>query len=370
MSEYQYYEFHALDQPLSDKAQDDIRSLSRRVTLTSTHAIFVYNYSDFPADPLEILQKYFDAMLHLTNWGSRQLAFRLPRGIVDAAVLAPYCVPEMITTEVTRQHLVLDIAIHEEGGGEWVEGEGWLAALAPLRQDILRGDLRSLYLAWLKATSLDEGDEEQLEPPMPANLQHLSGPLKSLSKFFDIDDDLVTVAAETSAREHDSTDVDLEAAILRLSEQERNAFLVRVARGEPQVDVHLLRTLRERARSLQEAPVSAPPRRTIATLRKAAQERARRRRERQRREAEKARIRKLEALAQQEPQTWEQVFSLIEHKQARAYDEAIKLLIDLRDLARHLGQEEHFTTRIVQIYEDYRTRSGLLSRLRHAGLEV
>ena len=61
----------------------------------------------------------------------------------------------MITTEVTRQHLILDIAIHEEGGGEWMEGEGWLAALAPLRQDMLRGDWRGLYLAWLKAASLE-----------------------------------------------------------------------------------------------------------------------------------------------------------------------------------------------------------------------
>ena len=78
MSEYQYYEFHALDQPLSDKAQDDIRSLSRRVTLTPTHAIFVYNYGDFPADPLEILQKHFDAMLYLSNLGCPATGLSLP----------------------------------------------------------------------------------------------------------------------------------------------------------------------------------------------------------------------------------------------------------------------------------------------------
>ena len=306
MSEYQYYEFYALDQPLSEKAQDDIRSLSRRVTLTPTHAIFVYNYGDFPADPLEILHKHFDAMLYVSNWGARQLAWRFPRNLVEAAVLAPYCVPERIRTEVTRQHLILDMALHEEGGGEWMDGEGWLAALAPLRQDMLRGDWRGLYLAWLKAASLEAEDEEQLEPPVPANLQHLSGPLKSFCKFFDLDDDLLAVAAEASAMEQDTTELDLEAALGRLSDQERHAFLLRVARGEPHVDVHLLRTLCQRMREPHEAAVAVAPRRSIASLRSAAQERARRRLARQQREAEKARSRKLEALARQEPQTWEQ----------------------------------------------------------------
>ena len=64
------------------------------------------------------------------------------------------------------------------------------------------------------------------------------------------------------------------------------------------------------------------------------------------------------------------MLSLIEQKQAKAYEEAIKLLIDLRDLARRRGQEDSFSARIAQFYEEYRTRSGLLSRLRHAGLTV
>ena len=141
-----------------------------------------------------------------------------------------------------------------------------------------------------------------------------------------------------------------------------------MARGEPQLDVHLQRTLRQRLQG--PTPLTAAPRRTFASLQHAAQERASKRLARQRREAERARIRKLEALAQQEGQVWEQVQSLIGHKHARAYDEAIKLLIDLRDLARHRGQGDSFQARIAQLAEEYRTRSGLLSRLHHARLTV
>ena len=45
-------------------------------------------------------------------------------------------------------HIVLVFDSHEEDG-DWVEGEGWLQRLLPLRNDLVNGDLRSLYLGWL-----------------------------------------------------------------------------------------------------------------------------------------------------------------------------------------------------------------------------
>ena len=68
MSEYQYYEFQALDRPLPHEAQAEIQSLSSRVQLIATSASFVFNYSNFPGDPYRVLAKYFDAMLYITNW--------------------------------------------------------------------------------------------------------------------------------------------------------------------------------------------------------------------------------------------------------------------------------------------------------------
>jgi hypothetical protein len=53
--------------------------------------------------------------------------------------------------------------------------------------------------------------------------------------------------------------------------------------------------------------------------------------------AQKKRIKELEALAPKAAQTWDRVLDLIQIKQAYAYDEATKLLRDLRDLAEHQG---------------------------------
>lgn len=42
MSEYQYYEFHTVDRPLTEEEQAEIGKLSSRVALTSTQAVFTY----------------------------------------------------------------------------------------------------------------------------------------------------------------------------------------------------------------------------------------------------------------------------------------------------------------------------------------
>src|SRR5512138_3156964 len=90
MSEYQYYEFLAIDQPLNPEDLAYVRTLSRRVQPTPTQAIFTYSYGDFPGDPLKLLAKHYDVMLYLANWGSKQLAFRFPRGAIDQQAFTPY----------------------------------------------------------------------------------------------------------------------------------------------------------------------------------------------------------------------------------------------------------------------------------------
>jgi hypothetical protein len=51
-------------------------------------------------------------------------------------------------------------------------------------------------------------------------------------------------------------------------------------------------------------------------------------------------------------------------KQAKSYDEAISLLIDLRDLARHQKRLPEFSQRLEQLKLDYSSRSALIKRLK------
>lgn len=369
MSEYQYYEFQAIDRPLTDKEESYIASLSSRVDLTPNRAIFTYSYSDFRGDPLKVLEKYFDAMLYMANWGTTQLAFRLPRSIIDPDRIAPYLVKHMISINVTKEHVLLDIDFNDEEGGDWIEGSGWLASLAQLRQDILRGDFRVLYLAWLKAVSSEEDGEEILEPPVPAGLQSLSPPLKKFVELFEVDEDLIDVASEFSSQTEESSEEDIEQMMGRLSESEKNDFLVRLVRGESNLDIQLTRRLHQISASESKADEeSAIGRRSVAELLAASQEKARLRKEAERQKAERARIKRLTELRGREPQLWDEIFALIEKKLPKTYDEAVNLLKDAQEMSEHFGQTDEFQTRINSIYKQYSKRPGLLDRLRRAGL--
>ena len=47
MSEYQYYEFLALDQPLTDKQMLEVRSFSTRARITPTSFVNEYHWGNF-----------------------------------------------------------------------------------------------------------------------------------------------------------------------------------------------------------------------------------------------------------------------------------------------------------------------------------
>jgi hypothetical protein len=53
-------------------------------------AAFNYSYGDFRSDPRKVLEQHFDALLSITNWGSKQLAFRFPIGALTLEQLQPY----------------------------------------------------------------------------------------------------------------------------------------------------------------------------------------------------------------------------------------------------------------------------------------
>lgn len=390
MSEYQYYEFQAIDRSLTPEQQDQIRKLSSRVRPTATQAVFTYSYGDFRGDPLTVLEQHFDAMLYMANWGSKQLAFRFPRPAVVMKRLEGYSIEvesdyaNGVSLRSSAEHIILSIEYHDDEPPDWIEGEGVLGSLIPIREDILRGDFRALYLAWLKAAAMmaEPGDEpwdeeedsgsdgeeaELIEPTVPPGLGHLTGPLQALVEFFDIDQDLVRAAASASPR-MERTHEPVEAWIKLLPEAERDAFLVRVAHGETHVGVELMRRLREVAGSHSQAEGRLPARRSFAAIVAVAESIRLRRKAQERQAAEQVRIRRLEALAQREPEAWQQVMTLIEQKQAKAYDEAVKLLVELRDLAEHRGEIVQFEARMSAIQERYARSRTLLERLRKARL--
>jgi len=75
MSEYQYYEFQAVDRPLTEKEMGELRSYSTRARITPTSFINDYSWGRFKGN--------VDAFLYLANWGTHVLKLRLPSRLLD-----------------------------------------------------------------------------------------------------------------------------------------------------------------------------------------------------------------------------------------------------------------------------------------------
>ena len=55
MSEYRYYEFQAIDRPLSEADMEALRTLSTRAQITATSFTNHYKWGDFKGDPNRLI---------------------------------------------------------------------------------------------------------------------------------------------------------------------------------------------------------------------------------------------------------------------------------------------------------------------------
>jgi hypothetical protein len=241
VSEYQYYEFAALDHALDQRQQGELRGISTRAQITPTSFVNTYEWGDLRADPRGLVERYFDAFLYLSNWGTHRLMLRLPTAMLNAETVGHYCVGDAASSWQSGAYTIIDLVAEDEDGAfeeDWSygAGEGRLASVVPVRAEVLFGDLRLLYLAWLLCVQAGELAEETIEPAVPPNLGSLNGSLRSVATFLRIDDDLLTVAAEESVH-HDfeaGFTAELDRWLSTISAPEKTALLTRVAHGSGQ----------------------------------------------------------------------------------------------------------------------------------------
>jgi len=199
MSEYQYYEFRALDRPLTEKEVRELRSYSTRAVITPTSFVNHYEWGNFKGDEDVWMEKYFDAFVYVANWGTHILKLRFPSEVVDIATARQYCVSDAAMARQVKGSVIITMTSEDEEG-YWEGDEEWLPSLIPLRTEIAHGDLRALYLGWLLCAQMRELPDEP-EPDVPPNLSKLSVPLSLLAKFLRIDESLIAVAAQASPKQ-------------------------------------------------------------------------------------------------------------------------------------------------------------------------
>jgi hypothetical protein len=326
MSEYQYYDFRAIDRPLTSTQRAELRKLSTRAEISSTRFTNFYTFGDFRGKPLALVERYFDAFLYLANWGTRELMFRVPVDRAPAArVLRSYLSTGVQTAawfRIRGSFVILGFLSDDEEEDWESDGEGELTSIVSVRSDLSTGGSRVLYLGWLLRVQAGEVAEDAKEPAAPPGLARLTGGETALVEFLRIDPDLIAAAAQRA---------DGHAAQARTAGQ-----LLSIAQA----------------------------------LRQAAEERAARKvqREQAKRAAAKAavRARHLRALAAREAEAWQEVEGLVESRKPAAYDQAAVLLRDLLEICDTTGRSSFFRAFIDDLRQRHRAKVSFLKRLNGA----
>ncbi len=382
MSEYQYYEFQAIDRPLTAKEMAEVRSYSTRARITATSFINDYSWGSFKGDEDAWMEKYFDAFLYFANWGTHLFKLRLPSRLLDLDTADLYCPGGAAFASEKNGKVILTFVSEDEGGDDWVEGEGCLSSLISVRAEIARGDLRALYLGWLLCLQSRELDDEDEEPPVTPGLGQLSASLESLVDFLRIDHDLLEVAAKASPPIAQASPKrgEIREWIEKLPHREKDDLLARFIAGEePALAMELMRRFMERGDKKNWGESAGVKKRTVAELLQAAEDLTDKRRElaskkaaeekaRRARDEEIARAKHLDNIAGKEPELWNRIETLIATKQPKRYDRAVELLMDLRDLAVRQGKRKEFGARLDALRASHDRKTSFIKRTGKAGL--
>jgi len=378
LSEYQYYEFLAIDRQLSEQEMGHMRMLSSRGRITPFSFSNEYHWGDFKGDPKDLVRRFYDAHVYLANWGSAIFVLRLPLAALDREVARAFAVEGSLDVEATPTHWICTWSLESEGGLWLDDSSGWMMRLAPLREELLRGDLRSLYIGWLAGVSMgmdEDADEEELEPAMPEGLAPFTEAQQALAEFLGLGVDLPTGAGMDRpvalSGEGEEIDLWLEA----LTREEMRPLMRKLLTGQGR---EAEREAIKRFAAWRKSSADAPPpasRRTVAELRKLEEKakEARLRHENKRRVQEEAKRLKereeyLAKLAKDFPKAWKAANSRAEVGSGKAYDEACQALIDLAEAYDRHVDRQTFDAELRRFMAGHGQRKSLTQRLVKARL--
>lgn len=190
--------------------------------------------------------------------------------------LRPYFVGGAARASTAGRHVVVQLCSDDEESDYYADesDDASLAALAPLRTELLEGDFRVAYLAWLLALQAGDIAEDAMEPPMPPGLADLTGAQQALVEFLRLDHDLLNAAAAASpALTNDSASA--RRWLLALKPRAKDEWLERALTNP---NLALGTELRRAFRHQTKTPLTSPQRRASELV--ATAEHARKNRER------------------------------------------------------------------------------------------
>lgn len=385
MSEYQYVVFQAVDGPLNDKQLEFAQRQSTRAEVSRWSLSVEYHYSSFRGDVDGLLQRGYDVYLQYTSYGNREIKLRLPRGMPCAkSVWSRYVDGERLNwkSDAKGSGGILTLRpFHEAGDLEEVwETQKYLDAAIHVRERLMCGDLRALYLLWLCAADDDYNDPaEMIEPPVPHGISGIAAHCGQLLWFFGLDPLLLAAAGkDVETAPTDESQDHAARWVKALGEQPAKDLLLRLLIGDTaSIKASLLAEIRD-----SQAPDGWPTsdkqrtldelRQKMATLR--AEEDAQQARKAQakaKREAAKAERERADRMQEmlKDPDKWlREAEQLVDTRGTDNYQAAAEILNDLREAVGGDEGDKIARRYAANLAKKYPTLNRLKSSLRKRGL--
>jgi hypothetical protein len=372
MSEYQYYEFAAIDGPISDEGMRYARGCSTRASVSRMRWQNTYTFGDFHGS-VDTLLKYYDAHFYIANWGSARLGLAFPKGALPTEAIQSYLrkgsqYENTLTVKETGNRCIVWWECNPEEGGDWTDGEGLIDELMGIREELMRGDYRALFLGWLADFNPEEyensKDGKAVMAPVPAGLDHLSPALKALIEHFPVDHDALVVAAGLSQASTPDR-IPMASVLEGLGVSEMRTLLARVADGggpgvmnELNRLTHLRVQTAGQTKKCTDFAAKAIETREVSQKKKAEAAAAKRQRE-----AELHR-QNLASIRQRADAIWSGLDLLMDQKIASAYDQAASRLEELRDAYAQAGDTGGFQQKLAAFRLRYSNRPAMLRRIK------
>jgi hypothetical protein len=349
MSEYQYVAFRAVDAPLNDKQLEFAERQSSHAEVTQWSFDVDYDYGSFRGDVDGLLRRGYDVYLDYSHYSTRKIKLRFPHGMpFPENVWSKFVDGEQLSVKKDAKGPgeILSLEPFHEGLDYENESdlEAYLDAAVRIRNQLMNGDLRALYLLWLCAADDDYKDPAQMiEPPVPHGIAEAKTYGGDLLLFFDLDP-LLLVAAGTdvpSAPNIESEERKIATWVELLDTKRAKELLHCMLVGETAGEkARLLAEIRDaqvsndwptsdKQRSLQTLLEATEDLRTKENAKKARKAAAKAKRDQEKADRERA-DRMLQMV--KDPDQWlKEAERLVDSKGTHNYKAAATILADLRD---------------------------------------
>ncbi|MBN1662064.1 MAG: hypothetical protein JW943_00535 [Deltaproteobacteria bacterium] len=380
MSEYQYYEFLAIDRPLTENEMADLRGLSSRAHITPVSFTNEYQWGNFRGDPVKLMQRYFDAHVYVANWMTAVFMVRLPIEALAKETAQAMAESYVLDFTATSTHWIITWRLEESENYDrfgMEDGRGWMARLVPIRDELLRGDFRSLYIGWLVAIAGEIMDDDETEPISVTGLGNLTAAQQALVEFLEVDEDLLAGAGMGSPASQDEelSQQKVEAWIDSLTRNEVTTILKQLLDGQGQQAERILKNRFAAWRRGLRSDSGGSTRRSVSELMANAEAAENIRLEKRKREKQQREVRHqkeceayLKNLSEDFPKAWKAIQQTVERGLGSAYDEACCALVDLSEAYKLYASNKRFQEELKKFMADHLLRKALVQRLMKAGL--